>query len=414
MTEASLKRPTPWYYLPAVIIVSGCLVAMVNFGVRSTFGLFTTPISEMHAWPREIYSIAIALQNLLWGIATPIAGALADRYGSARVLMGGALFYAVGTIIMASAATPAMLYLGGGVLVGIGVAASSFGIVMAAFGRLVPPEKRSWAFGIATAAGSMGQFVFATSGGALISAFGWYEALIILALCSLLIIVFAFPLMAQNTSRSAVPLGETEMSLREAIRHAFRHRSYNLLTAGFFVCGFQLAFVTVHLPPYLAEHGISPSFAGIAMGAIGLFNVVGSYCSGIIGGKYAKRIPLSIIYVLRSIAVVVFITMPITNVTTVIFTASLGLLWLSTVPLTMGLVTVMFGTRYMATLYGFVFLSHQVGSFFGVWLGGRLYDQFGSYDPVWWMGAVLGIFAAIVHLPIREQRSDKFAQPQSA
>lgn len=414
MTEASLKQPTPWYFLPAVIIVSGCLVAMVNFGVRSTFGLFTTPISELHAWPREIYSIAIALQNLLWGIATPIAGALADRYGSARVLMGGAVFYAIGTLIMASAATPAMLYLGGGVLVGIGVAASSFGIVMAAFGRLVPPEKRSWAFGIATAAGSMGQFVFATSGGALISAFGWYEALNILALCSLLIIVFALPLIAQNTTRSAVPLGETEMSLRQAIRHAFRHRSYNLLTAGFFVCGFQLAFVTVHLPPYLAEHGISPSFAGIAMGAIGLFNVVGSYVSGIIGGKYSKRIPLSIIYVLRSIAVVVFITMPITNVSTVVFTAALGLLWLSTVPLTMGLVTVMFGTRYMATLYGFVFLSHQVGSFFGVWLGGRLYDQFGSYDPVWWMGAALGIFAAIVHLPIREQRSDKFARPQPA
>jgi predicted MFS family arabinose efflux permease len=414
MTEQSFAKPTPWYFLPAVIIVSGCLVAMVNFGVRSTFGLFTTPISELHAWPREIYSIAIALQNLLWGVATPIAGAFADRYGSARVLMVGAVFYAVGTLIMASAGTPAMLYLSGGVLVGIGIAASSFGIVMAAFGRLVPPEKRSWAFGIATAAGSMGQFVFATSGGALISAFGWYEALNILGLCSLLIILFAYPLMAQNTSKSAVPLGETEMSMREAIRQAFRNRSYNLLTAGFFVCGFQLAFVTVHLPPYLAEHGISASFAGIAMGAIGLFNVVGSYYSGVIGGKYPKRIPLSIIYVLRSVAVVAFITMPITNVSTVIFTASLGLLWLSTVPLTMGLVTVMFGTRYMATLYGFVFLSHQVGSFFGVWLGGRLYDQFGSYDPVWWMGAALGIFAAIVHLPIREQRSDKFAQPQAA
>jgi len=414
MTDQSLAKSTPWYYLPAVIIVSGCLVAMVNFGVRSTFGLFTTPISELHAWPREIYSIAIALQNLLWGVATPFAGALADRYGSARVLMGGAIFYAVGTILMASAATPAMLYLGGGVLVGIGIAASSFGIVMAAFGRLVPPEKRSWAFGIATAAGSMGQFVFATSGGVLISAFGWYEALIILACCSLLIIPFAMPLMAQNTSRSAVPLGEAEMSLREAIKGAFRNRSYNLLTAGFFVCGFQLAFITVHLPPYLQEHGISQSFAGIAMGSIGLFNVVGSYYSGVIGGKYAKRIPLSIIYLLRSIAVVAFITLPITNVTTIMFTASMGLLWLSTVPLTMGLVTVMFGTRYMATLYGFVFLSHQVGSFFGVWLGGRLYDQFGSYDPVWWMGAALGIFAALVHLPIREQRSPSFAQPAPA
>jgi len=414
MIDQSLARPTPWYFLPAVIIVSGCLVAMVNFGVRSSFGFFTTPISEAHAWPREIYSFAMALQNLLWGIATPIAGAIADRYGSARVLIGGAIFYAVGTVVMAMATTPLMLHFGGGVLVGIGIAASSFGIVMAAFGRLVPPEKRSWAFGIATAAGSMGQFIFAPLGGVLIPAVGWYQALLILAACSLLIIVFALPLMAQNTSRSAVPPGEAEMSMREAIKAAFGNRSYNLLTAGFFVCGFQLAFITIHLPPYLREHGISNEFAGIAMSAIGLFNVLGSYYSGIIGGRGVKRIPLSIIYVLRSLAIVGFILLPITNVTTMAFTISMGLLWLSTVPLTMGLVTVMFGTRYMATLYGFVFLSHQVGSFFGVWLGGRLYDQFGSYDPVWWMGAALGLFAALVHLPIRERRSDRFAQAQPA
>lgn len=414
MSDQTLSRPTPWYYLPSVIIVSGCVVAMINFGVRSSFGFFTGPISEAHAWPREVYSLAMALQNLLWGVATPVAGALADRYGSARVLIGGAVLYAVGTALMAGAASPLMLYLSGGILIGIGVAASSFGIVMAAFGRLVPPEKRSWAFGIATAAGSMGQFIFAPLGGVLIPAFGWYQALIILAACSLLIIVFALPLMAQNTSRSALPPGEAELSMRQAIRAAFGNRSYNLLTAGFFVCGFQLAFIIIHLPPYLREHGISNEFAGIAMSAIGLFNVAGSYYSGIIGGKYLKRIPLSIIYVLRSVAIVAFILLPISNLTTMAFTISMGLLWLSTVPLTMGLVTVMFGTRYMATLYGFVFLSHQVGSFFGVWLGGRLYDDFGSYDPVWWMGAALGIFAALVHLPIREQRSAKFGQPAPA
>ena len=414
MSEQSLQRTTPWYYLPSVIIVAGCLVAMVNFGIRSSFGLFTGPISEAHGWPRETYSIAIAIQNLLWGVATPISGALADRYGSARVLMGGAVFYAIGTALMAGAASPAMLHFSGGILVGIGIAASSFGIVMAAFGRLVPPEKRSWAFGIATAASSLGQFVFAPLGGALIPAFGWYQALLILAACTLLIIVFALPLMAQNTSKSALPPGEAEMTLRQAIKAAFGNRSYNLLTAGFFVCGFQLAFVTVHLPPYLQEHGISPGFAGLAMGAIGLFNVAGSYYSGIIGGRHSKRIPLSIIYILRSIAIVAFILLPVTNVTTIIFTASMGLLWLSTVPLTMGLVTVLFGTRYMATLYGFVFLSHQIGSFFGVWLGGRLYDQFGSYDPVWWMGAALGVFAALVHLPIREQRSARFVQAAPA
>jgi predicted MFS family arabinose efflux permease len=398
-----------WYYAPAVIIVAGCLVAMVNFGVRSSFGLFTAPISEFHQWPREVYSLAMALQNLLWGVATPFAGALADRYGSARVLMAGAIAYALGTAMMAYADTPAVLHLGGGILVGIGVAASSFGIVMAAFGRLVPPEKRSWAFGIATAAGSMGQFVFAPLGGAFIAAYGWHTALLLLAASTLSIIVFAVPLMAQNSSGSKAQSGEVDISMREAITRAFGHHSYLLLVSGFFVCGFQLAFITVHLPPYLAEHGISKEFAGLAMGAIGLFNVAGSYASGIIGGKYAKRFPLALIYILRSLAIVAFIILPITPFTTLIFTASMGFLWLSTVPLTMGLVTVMFGTRYMATLYGFVFLSHQVGSFLGVWLGGRLYDQFGSYDPVWWMGAVLGLFAALVHLPIRENRAPQFA-----
>ena len=401
--------PSRWYYAPAVVVVAGCLVAMVNFGVRSSFGLFTAPISDAHGWPREIFSFAMAMQNLLWGIATPIAGALADRYGAARVLMLGAVFYAIGTLMMALTSTPILFNIGGGILVGIGVALSSFGIVMAALGRIVPPEKRSWAFGIATAAGSFGQFIFAPLGGALIAAYGWQNALIVLAASTLLIILFALPLMVQNRTAGKPQQGEADMTMREAIGTAFGHGSYLLLVAGFFVCGFQLAFITVHLPPYLAEHGISKEFAGLAIGAIGLFNVVGSYVSGIIGGRGEKRIPLSIIYVLRSIAIAAFILLPITPLTTIIFTASMGLLWLSTIPLTMGLVTVMFGTRYMATLYGFVFLSHQIGSFLGVWLGGRLYDQLGSYDPVWWMGVALGVFAAIVNLPIREQRNPKFA-----
>ena len=401
--------PSRWYYAPAIVVVAGCLVAMVNFGVRSSFGLFTAPISDAHGWPREIFSFAMAMQNLLWGIATPIAGALADRYGAARVLMLGAVLYAIGTLMMALTATPLLFNIGGGILVGTGVALSSFGIVMAALGRIVPPEKRSWAFGIATAAGSFGQFIFAPLGGALIAAYGWQNALITLAASTLLIIVFALPLMVQNRTAGKPPQGEADMTMREAIGTAFGHGSYLLLVAGFFVCGFQLAFITVHLPPYLAEHGISKEFAGLALGAIGLFNVIGSYASGVIGGRGEKRIPLSIIYILRSVAIAAFILLPITPLTTIIFTASMGLLWLSTVPLTMGLVTVMFGTRYMATLYGFVFLSHQIGSFLGVWLGGRLYDQLGSYDPVWWMGVALGIFAAIVNLPIREQRNPKFA-----
>ncbi len=404
-----VDKSLPWYFTPAVVIVAGCLVAMVNFGVRSSFGLFTAPISEAHQWPREIFSFGIALQNLLWGIATPVAGALADRYGSARVLMVGAVIYALGTLGMAFAEAPLMFHLSAGIMIGIGVAMSSFGIVMAALGRIVPPHKRSWAFGIATASGSLGQFVFAPLGGALISAYGWQTALIILAASTLLILIFSLPLMIQNSSSSKLTTGEADLTMRQAISGAFGHGSYLMLVSGFFVCGFQLAFVTVHLPPYLAEHGISKEFAGLAMGAIGLFNVVGSYTSGILGGKFQKRFPLSLIYILRSVAVTVFILSPITPISTIMFTAVLGFLWLSTVPLTMGLITVMFGTRYMATLYGFVFLSHQIGSFFGVWLGGRLYDQFGTYDPVWWMGVALGVFAAIVHLPIREAKAPSFA-----
>ena len=404
-------RPFPvhWYYAPLVVVVAGCLVAMVNFGVRSSFGLFTQPISEAREWPREIFSFALAIQNLLWGIATPVAGALADRYGAARVLMAGALIYCIGIIMMAYADAPVMFTIGAGLIAGIGIALSSFGIVMAALGRIVPPNKRSWAFGIATAAGSLGQFIFAPLGAAMIAAYGWQSALVILAISCLLIIVFAVPLLVQNSTGAAPRADAGDLTMRRAIGLAFGNQSYLLLTAGFFVCGFQLAFITVHLPPYLAEHGISREFAGLAMGAIGLFNVAGSYASGIIGGRMRKRVPLSLIYILRSLAIAAFILLPITPVTTLIFTATIGVLWLSTVPLTMGLVTVLFGTRYMATLYGFVFLSHQIGSFLGVWLGGRLYDQFGSYDPVWWASVALGLFAAVVNLPIREERSPQFA-----
>jgi MFS family permease len=409
MNTAPTSRPTPWYFLPMTVLVAGCIVAIINFGVRSTFGLFTVPISEAHTWPREVFSLAVAIQNLVWGIATPIAGMLADRYGSARVIMTGAIIYAIGVVVMAMSDNPLVFHLGGGLLVGIGIALSSFSIVMAALGRIVPPEKRSWAFGLATASGSLGQFIFAPFAAALLSAYGWQNALYVLAASSLLIILFALPLMVQNTRGSAAVAGETDLSMGEAISKAFGERSYVLLTSGFFVCGFQLAFVTVHLPPYLAEHGISKEMAGLAMGLIGLFNVAGSYLSGIIGGRGEKRVPLSIIYLARSAAVVAFITLPITPVTTLIFTATMGFLWLSTVPLTMGLVTVMFGTRYMATLYGFVFLSHQIGSFLGVWLGGRLYDMYGNYDIVWWLGVALGVFAAIVHLPIIEKRAATFA-----
>jgi len=409
----STARPAhaalPWYQTVTVMIIAGCLVAIVNFGVRSTFGFFTLPISEAHGWPREIFSFAIAIQNLVWGIATPVAGMLADRYGSARVLMAGAIVYAIGVLLMSVTATPVMFNLAGGLLVGVGIAFSSFSIVMAALGRIVPPDRRSWAFGIATASGSLGQFIFAPLGAMLVSAYGWQQALTVLAGLTLLIVLFAAPLLSQNTSGRRPTADEADLTMKAAIGLAFGHRSYILLVSGFFVCGFQLAFITVHMPAYLAEHGISREFAGWAMALIGLFNVVGSYVSGIIGGRGEKHVPLAFIYLIRAVITAGFVLLPVTQVTTLIFTCSMGLLWLSTVPLTMGLVTVMFGTRYMATLYGFVFVSHQLGSFLGVWLAGRLYDQFGSYDIVWWMSVGLGVFAFLVNLPIREQRAPRFA-----
>ncbi len=402
----SAAARAPWYFNPPVIIVAGCIVAIISFGTRASMGLFTYPISEFHQWNREIYGFAMALQNLMWGVFQPIAGGFADRYGPTRVLAVGAILYAAGVALMSVAHTPALIYLSGGLLVGVGIATASFSIVMAAFGKLVPPERRSWAFGIATGAGSIGQFIFAPLGQGFIAAFGWQTALVLLASIVLLIILFAIPL---NAPRAAAAVEDRQISLREAISGAFGHSSYVLLVLGFFVCGFQIAFVTIHLPAYLVEHGISAWLAAGSIAIVGIFNVIGSYSAGVIGGKYQKRYSLSLIYLLRSIVVTLFITTPVTPTTTVLFTAALGLLWLSTVPLTMGLVTVMFGTRYMATLYGFVFLSHQIGSFFGVWFGGLFHDLYGTYDPVWWLGVALGLFAALVHWPIREERAPAFA-----
>ena len=405
----SISKPTQWYFQPKTILIAGCLVAIINFGIRSTFGLFTLPISTAFQWPRETYSFALALQNLVWGVATPVAGMLADRFGSARVLMAGAVIYALGVLGMNYSTTGAMLDLTGGILVGVGVALSSFSIVMAALGRLVPPEKRSWAFGIATASGSMGQALFIWPVGQTISSYGWNTGLTALAIAALFIIPLAAPLLIQNTTKSVQAKGETALPMKQAISEAFGHPSYLLLVAGFFVCGFQLAFITVHFPPYLAEHGIPKEITWIAMLSIGLFNVIGSYVSGMIGRRERKRFPLSAIYFLRAAVYTTFILLPISTTSTLLFAAAIGFLWLSTIPLTMGLVTVMFGTRYMATLYGFVFLSHQIGSFLGVEIAGIMHDRYGSYDPVWWMSVGLGIFAGLINLPIRERRAVAFA-----
>ncbi|MDK9697540.1 MAG: MFS transporter [Siculibacillus sp.] len=393
-----------------MIVVCGCLIAAINFGPRSSMGFFLTPITMERGWGRETFALAMAWQNLLWGLGATLFGAFADRFGTGRTLSIGAGLYALGILAMGWATNPLAFHVAG-VLVGLGVAGSAFGIVMAAFGRAVAPEKRSLVFGFATAAGSFGQFLFSPITQGLIVTYGWHDALTALAVMMGLIPLLAIPL--QGKPSAAMYHGH-DQSIGEALREAIGHRSYVLLTAGFFVCGFQVAFITTHFPAYLADVGLDPKWGVISLMLIGAFNIVGSLGSGVLGMRMPKRWILSFIYAARSVVFTIFLLVPASPVSVVIFASVMGVLWLSTVPPTNALVALMFGTRYLAMLGGLVFFSHQVGSFLGVWLGGWLYDIDQSYDPVWWMGVALGVFAAIVHLPIREtpvERDRAAAQP---
>ncbi len=385
-----------------IVIIAGCAIAAINFGPRSTMGFFLTPMSSEHGWGREIFALAIAIQNLVWGIAQPFSGMLADKYGTARVLAVGAVVYSVGLFAMANTTDPVALQFTAGVLVGLGVSGSAFVLVLAAFARLLPESMRTIGFGFGTAAGSLGQFIFAPLGQGFISSFGWQETLMIMGVIVLIVPLLAYALKGKPQAAPAVA-GRKDQSIREALGEAFGHRSYQLLFAGFFVCGFQIAFITVHLPPYLSDIGIPALYGGYALALIGFFNIMGSISSGVLSGRMPKRWILSGLYFLRALAITIFILLPPSVPSVLVFSAVMGFLWLSTVPPTQALVAVMFGTRYMATLFGFVFFSHQVGSFFGIWLGGMLFDATGSYDGVWWLSVLLGLFGAVVHLPIVER-----------
>ena len=408
MSQASVYPVKSGPNIP-LIILCGCVIALLSFGPRSAMGLFFQPMTEARDWSREIFALALAIQNLVWGVAQPFAGMMADRFGTWKTLTLGAIVYCIGLILMSKAETAVALHVSAGVLIGLGIAFSSFSLVLAAFGRRVSPSQRSLAFGIGTASGSMGQFVFAPLGQASIDGVGWQQTLVIFSW-----IMLAIPLLAVALKgRSEVVPGTetvTEQSLKHAIAEAFGTRGFVLLTLGFFVCGFHVAFITVHLPPYIDDLGLDPAWGARALALIGLCNIVGSLLSGYIGGRYSKPIFLSLIYLARAVTIFAFIIIPVSPLTVLLFAGSMGLLWLSTVPPTSGLVAVMFGPRYMATLFGFVFLSHQIGSFLGVWLGGKLYDQTGSYDAIWWVGIALGIFAAIVHWPIKEQPVPRLAE----
>ena len=393
---------------PAVILICGCLIGTIGYGPRSALGLFLTSMSSLHGWGREVFSSALALQILVWGTAQPFVGAIADRFGLLKVLVGGTLFYAAGLVLMAYSTTPAMLDVTAGLLFGMGVAGTSFTLVIAAFSKLMPPEWRSIAYGAGTAAGSLGQFLFSPLAVGFIDHLGWQQALAAFALISLLIIPLSFAVNTLPIEKVSAS-GKAEQSLLQGLAEAFSHRSYILLVLGFFTCGFQLLFITVHLPSYLVDRGLSVENGAITLAVIGLFNIIGSLLAGWLGVRMPKRYLLSIIYVLRSVAVLCFIMLPVTPVSAAIFGAAIGLLWLSTVPPTSSLVALMFGTRWMATLFGFAFFSHQVGGFLGVFLGGYLFEKTGSYELVWWLSIALGIASAVINLPIIERPVEREA-----
>ncbi len=396
-----MTAPSLTWRTPAVILVCGCLIGMLAFGPRAGLGFFLTPMSATHGWGRDVFSLAMGLQMLLWGVGQPFAGALADRFGAISVLCGGALLYAVGLVLMAYSTTPLMLHITAGVIIGFGLAGCSFTLVIGAFGKLMPESWRSLAFGAGTAAGSFGQFLFSPLSVAFIDSFGWQHTLLIFSAIVLLILPLSLALAAPRAVPGAA--AARPQSVTQALTEAFGHRSYVLLVLGFFTCGFQIFFIAIHLPAYLIDRGLPAEIGGWALAMIGLFNIVGSLLSGWLGNLIPKRYILAVIYFGRSIAILIFILLPPSTLTTLVFSAVIGFLWLSTVPPTSALVAVMFGTKWLTMLFGFAFFSHQVGGFLGVWLGGVLFEQTGSYDVIWWLAILLGVLSAVINLPIVEK-----------
>ena len=402
---AATARSMTWR-TPVVIILCGCLISLIGFGPRSAFGFFLTPMSAANGWGRDVFALAFALQNLLWGIGQPFAGAVADRFGMVRVLSVGALLYAAGLALMAYTTSPITLQVTAGVLVGFGLAGCSFNLVIAAFGKLLPERYRTLAIGAGTAAGSFGQFLFAPFGVALIDNAGWQNALLVFGGLLLFIVPMALALATPRSEPKPAGAGvdvAATQSLTAALTEAFAHRSYVFLVLGFFTCGFQLAFITLHLPSYLIDRGLSAQVGGWALATIGLFNIIGSISVGWLSMHFPRRYLLAFNYFMRAVFIAAFVLLPASPVTTLLFAAGMGLMWLSTVPPTSALVTLMFGTRWLATLYGFAFFSHQVGGFLGVWLGGLAYEATGSYDVIWWLSVFFGVASAVINLPIVEK-----------
>ena len=382
------------------VLVCGAAIVTLSMGIRHGFGLWLQPITQAQGWTRETFAFAIAIQNLSWGVCGIFAGMLADRLGAFKVLMGGAVLYALGLAGMALSPTGYLFTLTAGVLIGAAQAGTTYAVIYGIIGRNISAEKRSWAMGVAAAAGSFGQFLMVPVESFLINTIGWQQALLVLAGAVLLIMPLAFGLRESSFAGGQAP--KREQTITQALREAFKYPSFQLLMAGYFVCGFQVVFIGVHMPSYLKDKGLSPQVAGYALALIGLFNVFGTYAAGTLGQRMAKKNILVFIYFARAVVIAIFIAAPLTPSSVYIFASVMGLLWLSTVPPTNAAVAQIFGVAHLSMLGGFVFFSHQIGSFLGVWLGGVLYDKTGSYDVVWYITIALGVFAGLINLPVRE------------
>ena len=382
------------------VLACGAAIVTLSMGIRHGFGLWLLPITQEMGWTRQSFALAIAIQNLSWGLIGIFAGMAADRFGAFRVLLGGAVLYGLGLAGMALSPTPVLFALTAGVLIGAAQAGTTYAVIYGVLGRQIAPERRSWAMGVAAAAGSFGQFLMVPVEGWLIAGLGWQQALLALSLMVLLIVPLAFGLREPGFKGSAPP--KREQTIAQALGEAFRYPSFNLLMAGYFVCGFQVVFIGVHMPSYLRDHGLSPQVASYALALIGLFNVFGTYIAGTLGQRMPKRNILAFIYFARAVVISIFLLVPLSPLSVYVFSAVMGALWLSTVPPTNATIAQIFGVQHLSMLGGFVFFSHQVGSFMGVWLGGYLYDRTGSYDVVWYIAIGLGIFAGLVNLPVKE------------
>lgn len=382
------------------VLMCGAAIVTLSMGIRHGFGLWLQPVTQSQGWSRETFSFAIAIQNLVWGFTGIFAGMLADRLGAFKVIVGGALLYALGLIGMAIAKTPLGFMASAGILIGMAQAGTTYAVIYGVIGRNISAEKRSWAMGVAAAAGSFGQFLMVPTEGFLISTFGWQQALMILGLAALMMMPLAWGLREPGFHGGSIV--HREQTILQALKEAFKYPSFQLLMAGYFVCGFQVVFIGVHMPSYLRDKGLSPQVASYALALIGLFNVFGTYAAGVLGQKLQKKYILAFIYLARAVAIALFLLVPISPLTVYVFSSVMGVLWLSTVPPTNAAVAQIFGVAHLSMLSGFVFFSHQIGSFMGVWLGGYLYDRTGSYDIVWYIAIGLGVLAALINLPVKE------------